>query len=408
MKPLLPFLLVLRFLCASVVISISLTATAGTVTTETHGPRNVRVFVPAKPASPTPMILMLHGCTQDAASFADGTQMDAIAEENGFVVAYAEQPSSVTPTKCWQWWDTAHQSRDAGEPKELADAAAAIASAKGVDPDRVYVAGISAGGAMSTVMGATYPDRFAAVGVVAGLEYKATTSFGGVLSASSQGGPDPSTQGDLIFTGMAARARAVPAIVFQGTADSVVAKVNGDQVTAQWRRVAVRALGDAAVETSASASATAGYPFTWTPHVQKSNGASIVEYYLVEDLGHAWPGGKNGGSYTDPKGPNASALLWSFFKGRKVSAPLDVAPPKAPTASSSSGGTTSSSSSGGSSSGDPTVPPSSAESGTTSEADGCAVAGGGGGSESGSSAIVVVIGAALFLRARRRNGTHAR
>jgi poly(hydroxyalkanoate) depolymerase family esterase len=384
-KPLLPFLLVLRFLCASVVISLSLTANAGTVTTETHGPRNVRVFVPTKPASPTPMILMLHGCTQDAASFADGTQMDAIAEENGIVVAYAEQPSSVTPTKCWQWWDTAHQSRDAGEPKELADAAAAIASAKGVDPDRVYVAGISAGGAMSTIMGATYPDRFAAIGVVAGIEYKASTSFGGVLSASSQGGPDPNTQGDLVFTGMGTRARAVPAIVFHGTSDAVVAKVNGDQVTAQWRRVATRALGDAAVETSASVSATAGYPFTWTPHVQKSNGASIVEYYLIENLGHAWPGGKDGGSYSDPKGPNASAVLWSFFKGRRVSAPLDVAPPIPPTA-----GTSSSSSSGGTTSGGPSSSSSGTPSngGPTSEdtSSGCQVSRAGSGS--GSTAMV--------------------
>jgi poly(hydroxyalkanoate) depolymerase family esterase len=319
---------------------------------------------------------MLHGCTQDPNAFADAAEMDAIAEENGFVVIYPEQPASVTPTKCWQWWDTAHQSRDGGEPKELADATAAIGAAKGVDPQHVYVAGISAGGAMTSILGATYPDRFAAIGVVAGLEYKATTNFGGVLQASSQGGPDPATQADVMRAAMGTRARPVPAIVFQGTSDSVVAKVNGEQVAASWLGVGVRELGAQAIESPASTSVTDGYPFTWSPHVVKSkNGASIVELYMIDGLGHAWPGGKAGGSYSDPKGPKASRALWGFFKGRTIAAPLDVPAPKPPTvgaSSSSSGGTTSSSSGG--SSGDPTgTSPNDDSSSTASDTGGCAV-----------------------------------
>lgn len=317
---------------ALAIFAAATTSAAGTVSSETHGTRTVRLFVPSKPASPLPMIVMLHGCTQDPAAFADATRMDDVAEENGFVVLYPEQPSSATPTRCWQWWDAAHQARAAGEPKELADLAKEVASARGVDAERIYVAGISAGGAMSVVLGATYPDRFTAIGVVAGLEYQAATSFGGVLGASSKGGPDPTKQGDLVFASMGARARVVPTLVMQGTADGVVAAVNGDQVAAQWRRVAARALGDDAIETTAPTTAEAGYPFTRTLHRNKANGASIVELFSVDGLGHAWPGGKSGGSYADPKGPDASRTLWSFFRGRTLSAPLDVGAPAAATA----------------------------------------------------------------------------
>lgn len=375
------------------------------VTTETHGPRSVRVFVPSKPTSPLSMVVMLHGCTQEPNGFADATQMDAVAEEKGFVAIYPEQPSSVTPTKCWQWWEPAHQARDGGEPKELADAVSAIAAAKGVDAQRVYVAGISAGGAMTTILGATYPDRFAAVGVVAGLEYKATTSFGGVLEASSKGGPDPSVQADLVYTGMGTRGRAVPAIVFHGTVDSVVAKVNGDQVAAMWLGVATRGLGPTAVAAGTPVSATAGYPFTWTPHVVKAKGSSVVEHYVIEGLGHAWPGGKAGGSYSDAKGPNASQLIWAFFSGRTIAAPIDVAPPAPPTSSSSSsssGGATSSSG-GATSSGDPAPEEpvgSSGSSASTSEG-GCVVSRSSSSSSGPIAALALAIGVLVSRRRAR-------
>lgn len=314
---------------AAIAIALSLAAVsgnarAGTVTVEQHSGRTVRVFVPAKVASPAPLVVMLHGCTQTAEAFADATQMDAVAEAKGFVVAYPEQSSDTIPTRCFRWYDPAHQARDAGEPKELADAADEIAVAHGVDPERVYVAGLSAGAAMSVILGATYPDRFTAIGVVAGVEYKAATSISEGLSAAQSGGPDPEQQGDLAHMQMGARARAVPTFVVHGTADSVLAKKNGDQVASQWRRTNSLVLGPDAIDPPKSVTGDAGYPFTRFVHQSKANGASVIEYYVVDGLGHAWPGGKDGGSYSDPKGPDASTLLWAFFEGRTRSHPLDV------------------------------------------------------------------------------------
>jgi poly(hydroxyalkanoate) depolymerase family esterase len=314
-------------------------ARAGTVTVESHVGRSVRVFVPTKPATPTAMVVMLHGCTQTADLFADATQMDVVAEENGFVVAYIEQPAATISTRCFRWYEPAHQARDAGEPKELADATTELQTAHGVDPERVYVAGISAGAAMSVVLGATYPDRFTAIGVVAGVEYKGASSLAEAFGITSGGGPDPATQGALAFTQMGPRARAVPAFVVHGTADGVVAKVNGDQVAEQWRQTNTLALGAGAIDPAISATGSAGYTFTRLVQRSKANGASVIDQYVVEGLGHAWPGGKGGASYSDPKGPDASRLVWAFFSGRTRTAPLDVPPVVLPPAGSPDGGT---------------------------------------------------------------------
>jgi poly(hydroxyalkanoate) depolymerase family esterase len=321
-------------------------ALAGTVTVEQQSGRNVRVFVPGKPATPTPLVVMLHGCTQTADAFADATQMDAIAEKEGFVVAYPEQSPDTISTRCFRWYESAHQARDAGEPKELADAALAVAKGHGVDPQRIYVAGISAGAAMSVILGATYPDRFVAIGVVAGVEYKGATTIAEGFSTASNGGPDPDAQGDLAHAAMGTRARVVPTFVVHGTSDGVLAKVNGDQVAAQWRRTNTLVLGDGAIEPVESIAGTAGYTFTHMVHRNKANGASVIEYYVVDNLGHAWPGGKDGGSYSDKSGPDASALLWGFFNGRTLSAPLDVAPIPVPDGPSGTSGDAGASGSG--------------------------------------------------------------
>ncbi|MBX3188751.1 MAG: PHB depolymerase family esterase [Labilithrix sp.] len=321
---------------AAAMLFSAATARAGEVKNETHAGRAVRVFVPSKVATPA-LVVMLHGCTQTPEGFADATQMDVVAEESGFVVAYPEQPSSVGTGNCWRWWDPAHQTRDGGEPRSIADAAEAVARAHGVDPERVYVAGISAGGAMSVILGATHPDRFTAIGVIAGLEYKAATAFSEVLGASGGGGPDPSTQGDLAYAQMGSRARALPVLVIHGTADGVVAKINGDQVAAQWLRTNTRVLGDGAIE-AVTDRGEAGYAFVRELHRSKESGASIVEHVVVEGLGHAWPGGKQGGSYSDPKGPDASRMLWSFFRERTSSAPLAAPSSPAPAPPTGAGG----------------------------------------------------------------------
>ena len=385
---------------ALMIASASASAAAGTVTVEPQGGRSVRVFVPTKPSTPTPLVVMLHGCTQTAEDFANATQMDAIAEKEGFVVAYPEQSADTIASRCFQWWEPAHQSRDAGEPKELADAALAVAKAHGVDEERVFVGGISAGAAMSVVLGATYPDRFVAIGVIAGVEYKRATTLSAALSVGVNGGPGADAQGDLAFAAMGTHARPVPTFVVHGTSDGVVAPINGDQVRDQWLRTNSRVLGDGAIDPVKSASGTAGYPFTRMVHTNKANGASVIEYYVVDGLGHAWPGGKMGESYSDPRGPDASALMWAFFKGRTRSAPFDVPAVALPVAP----GTTAD----GGAPGDPANPgdPSPSAAGATSpgadSGGGCAVTREHDASSGRGIGALLVIGFALALAARRR------
>ena len=408
------------FAVSSVLLSAS--ALAGTVTVEQQSGRNVRVFVPTKVASPTPLVVMLHGCTQTANDFADATQMDVVAEKQGFIVAYPEQSADIIATRCFRWYDPAHQARDAGEPKDLSDTADAIAKGHGADPQRVYVAGISAGAAMSVLLGATYPDRFVAIGVIAGVEYKGATSISDGLSTANNGGPDPDKQGDLAHMAMGTYARVVPTFVVHGTADGVLAKVNGDQVTEQWLRTNTLTLGDGAIEPVKSVSGTAGYTFTRMVHRNKANGASVIEYYVVDNLGHAWPGGKDGASYSDKNGPDASNLLWGFFAGRTLAAPLDVPAVMLPDGSTASSGGTSGTTSGGTGApgapsagnpGDATAPASTGNGGSSG---GCSV---GPGREPGRSAsgngafgvtsllsVCAALSALAFRGSRRRRRAH--
>jgi poly(hydroxyalkanoate) depolymerase family esterase len=307
-------------------------AAAGEVSQETHGVRDVRVFAPTGVKENAAAIVMLHGCTQTPDGFADATRMDDVAEEGGFYAIYPEQPASIGSTRCWRWYDSAHQKHGSGEPADLAEIVSSVVAARKIDPARVYVAGISAGGAMSVILGATYPDRFAAIGVVAGLEYGAASSFGDLYTASQSGGPDPEVQGELAHAQMGDRARAMPVFVVHGTADGVVAKVNGDQVVAQWRKTNALILGEGAIGAPETSTGEEGYPFTRAVH--SAGGKALIEHVVVEGLGHAWPGGRDGGSYADAKGPDASRLLAGFF-GLK---PLDATPPGDPTGPGGSGG----------------------------------------------------------------------
>lgn len=375
---------------ALALLAWSTAASAGTVTRETIAGRTVRVYVPEKAAAPRALVLMLHGCTQDANAFADATRMDEVADEEGFVVAYPEQPSDRALNACWQWWDSAHQKRDAGEPKELATIADAVAKAHGADRDHVYVAGISAGGAMTVILGATYPDRFAAIGVVAGLEYAAATSLSGVLSASSGGGPDPSKQGELARQAMGSAARVVPTMVIHGDADGVVAPVNGDQVTAQWVRTNTLLLGDGAIAAPTTETGTAGYAFTREIHASTKTKASVVEHIVVSGLGHAWPGGRDGGSFSDAKGPDASRTLYRFFSARSLAAPIPEGP-SAPPATGDAPGTS---------------PPPAAAGAKSDDGGGCASsargASGASGSGWGALAIAALVAVLRRTRVKRR------
>lgn len=270
------------------------------------------------PGAPAPLICMLHGCTQDAVSFAAATRMNEAAARHGFVVVYPEQGRADNAQGCWNWFRRGDQARDAGEPAWIAAVVTEVMSAgpAPIDSRRVFAAGLSAGGAMAAILGVTHPDLFAAVAVHSGLAYASAASVPGAFGAMARGGGGGA--GRAAHTAMGARARRVPGIVIHGTADRTVAPVNAERVLEQWTmadRLAGAAPGGLDPARPASVvrgRVDRGHGYTrsrWTD----AAGAVTHEMIRVEGMGHAWSGGTPGGSYTDPRGPDATEAICGFF-----------------------------------------------------------------------------------------------
>lgn len=261
------------------------------------GQRGYRLYVPGRALTrPPALLVMLHGCTQSPEDFAAGTGMNALAEAEGWLVVYPAQPQSANTARCWNWFNAADQTRDGGEPAIIAGITRAVMAAHDVDPARVYVAGLSAGGAAAAIMGAAYPDLFAAVGVHSGLAPGAATDVSSAFAAMRQGraGHAPG------------RGRAMPTIVFHGDRDRTVHPVNGEHVLAQ-------AGAGAALTTHVSRESPPSlHAYTRTVHTDAQH-RPVLEHWLLHGAGHAWSGGNAAGSYTDPQGPDASREMMRFF-----------------------------------------------------------------------------------------------
>lgn len=287
------------------------------------GSRPYFVYTPAnyQVGTTVPMIVMLHGCTQTPADFAAGTQMDQLADQKQFIVVYPQQTSTYNQEECWNWFDPADQSRGSGEPAIIAGIVQTIeqnTSQWTIDPRHVYVAGLSAGAAMSVILGATYPDIFAAIGVQSGLEYKAATTSNDAFTALRQGGSDPMQQGQVAYNAMGSAARVVPTIIFQGASDYLVYPINGEQVVQQWMQTDHLASNSTynanfSSPTSTTNGQVAGghsyTVYTWN----ESNGNKVQQYWVVNGMGHAWSGGSSSGSFTDSQGPGATRAIYTFF-----------------------------------------------------------------------------------------------
>ena len=266
--------------------------------TDTAGSRNYKLFIPrGYDGQAVPLLVMLHGCTQSPDDFAAGTRMNALAETHACLVVYPEQPASANAQKCWNWFVPDDQERGRGEPALLAGITRQVMRDYRVDPRRVYVAGLSAGGATAAIMAAAYPDLFAAVGVHSGLARGAARDLKSALSAMLQG-----------ETVSAARdGRPVPTIVFHGTVDKTVNPRNGDRVVAQALAGAV-----GLQKRTEQGKAGDGHAFERTLYVA-ADGTVVLEHWAVQGAGHAWSGGSPAGSFTDPKGPDASHEMLRFF-----------------------------------------------------------------------------------------------
>jgi poly(hydroxyalkanoate) depolymerase family esterase len=282
-----------------------------TVSTDTHGPgqflsgsftgdagtRNYRLYVPSRPASgPRPLVVMLHGCKQDPVDFAAGTTMNLLAEESGCLVLYPEQTGSANHSHCWNWFEAAHQGRGQGEPALIAGMTQEVLREHGGDAGRVYVAGLSAGGAMAAVMAAAYPELYAAAGVHSGLAVGSAHDLMSALNAM-KGAGGKKRKG-------AAGAR--PVIVFHGDRDAIVHPSNGHSVYQQFTQgVSVRE-----VEERAEGGATRTMALD-------ADGQVVAEHWTMHGAGHAWSGGSAAGSYAEPSGPNASAEMLRFFLAQR-------------------------------------------------------------------------------------------
>jgi poly(hydroxyalkanoate) depolymerase family esterase len=270
------------------------------------GTRSYKLYIPTTYAGqPLPLVVMLHGCTQTPDDFANGTRMNALAEERQCLVLYPEQTHAANRSRCWNWFKRGDQCRDQGEPAILAGMTREVMNRYRIDPGKVYVAGLSAGGAMAAVMVTAYPELYAAVGVHSGLACGSAHDLPSAFAAM-RGIPASMTGRNTDSTPLAPT---TPTIVFHGARDKTVHPRNSEQVVLQ------------SVEQNGASSANAstergqvqgGHAYTRTVH-RDSTGRVVREHWLVHEGGHAWFGGSPLGSYVDPKGPDAAREMIRFF-----------------------------------------------------------------------------------------------
>lgn len=261
------------------------------------GRRSYKLYVPSGYAGERlPLVVMLHGCTQSPDDFATGTRMNELAEELRFLVSYPEQAKAANASKCWNWFKAADQQREGGEPSLIADITRQVIGEFSVDSTRVFVAGLSAGGAAAAVMGQTYPDLYAGVCVHSGLACGAAKDMPSAFAAMRSGGRGGARQPE----------RPLRTIVFHGTADKTVNPANADHVVEQFGP------GVARGRTRFDGRSEKGMAYTRTVQTDAA-GSPILEQWVLHGAGHAWSGGSPAGSYTDPTGPDASREMMRFF-----------------------------------------------------------------------------------------------
>lgn len=320
---------------------------------EDHGDGDppYRLFVPPglDATRPAPLVVMLHGCKQDAKEFAEVTEMNDLAAADGFVVLYPEQRAH--PINCWRWYEPEQQQRGQGEPSAIVDLVVQVGQRPdlNIDPGRIYVAGLSAGAAMAAILGANYPEVFAAVGLAAGVPYGAadgclsalnameriyarmpgavvdyvkaywTCVLGGAFNPLLSPVPKPDALGEKAHVAMELRARVLPVIVFQGSADQRVYPENGIDMVGQWAQANDLASDgldnddiDSVAEHETQGGQPGGHPYSEKIY-RDSQGRDVIAFYAIDGMEHAWPGGAADRPYSDPAGPEASRLIWAFF-----------------------------------------------------------------------------------------------
>lgn len=269
-----------------------------------EGTRSYKLYIPTiRDAGPRPLIVMLHGCTQSADDFAAGTRMNFAAEEHGCFVVYPEQPQAANASKCWNWFNSGHQARDRGEPSLIAGITRRVVGEYDIDQARIYVAGLSAGGAAASIMGEAYPDLYAAVGVHSGLACGSAHDVASAFNAMRGVHSDANSRPPTVVK---------PTIVFHGDMDGTVHPCNGAKVIA---RVSSETNLKAQTERKNSPK---GQSFSHSVH-RDASGLGILELWELHGAGHSWSGGSLAGSFASEDGPDASREMLRFFLLHRLS-----------------------------------------------------------------------------------------
>lgn len=264
------------------------------------------------------LVVLLHGCTQDAGDIARGTRIAEHADRDGFVVVLPEQPAAANAKKCWNWYDPAHQARGGGEPSLIEGITEQVMHQYAIDSTRVHVAGISAGAAMASIMAIAYPERFASLAVHSGLAWGAAGDVMSALGAMARGVSDADALGAAAYRAMGTRARAIPALVIHGGSDAVLVPANGRQAVRQWLVTDALALGvDSLRRAGEESNVWNDYHWTRTSYADPS-GRVMIEEMTVKELGHAWSGGSKSGTFTDERGPDVTSDVVRFFKSHPM------------------------------------------------------------------------------------------
>ncbi|MES2494099.1 MAG: PHB depolymerase family esterase [Pseudomonadota bacterium] len=270
-----------------------------------HGALSYRLYMPqGSDRRRLPLVVMLHGCTQTAVDFARGTDMNALADEFGFIVLYPEQSQSANPHRCWNWHRPSDQRRGSGEPAAIAALTLHTAALCRANPSRIYIAGISAGGSAAEITGRCYPDIYAAVGLHSAVASGNVTSLPGALSAMRNGG---------VGAALSRKARLQPIIIFHGDSDRTVHPGNASGFICTLNGSPAQTC----VAQVSKGQSGGGRDFTRTVYTSPASKV-LVENWTVHGGGHAWFGGNRAGTYTDPAGPDASREIIRFFLAHRL------------------------------------------------------------------------------------------
>lgn len=307
--------------CAGSACSAAEGVSGGTVTTA-HGSRDYVLHVPAghDGRQPMPLLVALHGCLQTPQQLIGLARLTKLADAERVLVLAPQQSATANPARCWNWFNPADQVRDSGEPAIIKAMVDEVRAKHAVDGERIYTVGLSAGGLMSGILLACYPDVFEAGVIASAGMYKAGVNLSEGMAVLKSGSPhDPNARGKEAWEcGGAPVGHPLPVLVIDGDADQVVAAVNARQTVEQVAQLNDYA-DDGKDNDSVSAPPADGSRerspggLEYTCRDATAGDRAVVRHCTVHGLGHAWSGGDPAFPYAEPKGPDATALAWAFL-----------------------------------------------------------------------------------------------